>query len=437
MKRLIILLLFNSLWAQDWQSYTNENSGLTSNQVRTVCIDSNGVKWFGTDQGLCRYDGLVWQTIVSDTNRKTLAHNSINDIAFEITSHGPEIWIATDNGVSVMGVSLDGITKATPYRADNTGLVSNKVNTAYVDHNHIKWFGTDNGLSRFDGSDWQGFSSNEYLSNNDVRSFGADTTSWKYIGTNGGGVSRLVDNCIDAVTSASSYDYEWSWIPSDTIYAIYLLENGHQWYGGFGGAAYHTSTDAKHDWKNYLVKDSGLIDDLVFCITEDHYGKMWFGTQGGVCSFDGSQWESFVAGDNCLVSNHVYDIAEDLDGSLWFATDQGVSQYTGNTSAVHEAKSALELPNDFQLYQNFPNPFNGSTMISYKLQESGHIKLEIFDLLGNRVKVLVDKDQPPGNYSVAWSGDDMVYQTVPSGMYFYKIQAGEHKQICRKLLYLK
>ena len=141
--------------AQQWTTYTTVNSGLADNTVKVVCIDSYGVKWFGTSAGLCRFDDMNWTTF---TTEDSLAHNSVNDIAFEM-GWSPKIWVATEGGVSVVGVEPATITFATPYRTDNTGLISNRVNSVTVDKNHLKWFGTDEGISRFDGSNWMNFTS--------------------------------------------------------------------------------------------------------------------------------------------------------------------------------------------------------------------------------------------------------------------------------------
>jgi len=88
-------------------------------------------------------------------------------------------------------------------------------------------------------------------------------------------------------------------------------------------------------------------------------------------------------------------------------------------------------PSSFFLAPNYPNPFNASTMIEYGLQETGPVKVEIFDILGRKVQTLVDETQAAGYHRVIWNGDD-----VPSGTYFYHIQAGDNSQT-KKCLLLK
>ncbi len=81
--------------------------------------------------------------------------------------------------------------------------------------------------------------------------------------------------------------------------------------------------------------------------------------------------------------------------------------------------------------QNFPNPFNASTIIQYNLPSASDVTIEIYDILGRNVETLVQGEQPAGYHQVTWNADD-----ASSGMYFYKIQASEFAET-RKMLLLK
>ncbi len=89
------------------------------------------------------------------------------------------------------------------------------------------------------------------------------------------------------------------------------------------------------------------------------------------------------------------------------------------------------LPGNFTLAQNFPNPFNAQTTISYNLPKAADVTLDIFDILGRRVETLIKGHEMPGVHSISWDAKDF-----PSGIYFYKIKAGEFKGI-RKCILLK
>jgi len=96
------------------------------------------------------------------------------------------------------------------------------------------------------------------------------------------------------------------------------------------------------------------------------------------------------------------------------------------------------LPKAYHLAQNVPNPFNPSTTISYSLPEgkSEHVRLTVFDLRGRKVAELVNRVQPGGSYSVSWHGRDSRGRPVPSGVYFYRLEAGDFKAV-RKMVVLK
>ncbi len=94
------------------------------------------------------------------------------------------------------------------------------------------------------------------------------------------------------------------------------------------------------------------------------------------------------------------------------------------------------VPGGFQLYDNYPNPFNPTTTISYDLPEATHVKLEIFNLLGQHITTLVDEIQSPGHRQVEWNSTDRQGQTVASGIYLYRFTAGNFMQ-SKKMLLLK
>jgi len=95
---------------------------------------------------------------------------------------------------------------------------------------------------------------------------------------------------------------------------------------------------------------------------------------------------------------------------------------------------------DYSLGQNYPNPFNPSTNISYFLPEAANVKLEIYNIAGQKIKTLTDNYYTAGSYTLTWNGDDYKDSRVPSGMYVYKIYAqGQNRAFTqsKKMLFLK
>jgi len=106
--------------------------------------------------------------------------------------------------------------------------------------------------------------------------------------------------------------------------------------------------------------------------------------------------------------------------------------------ALYGRKAGAELPQSFSLQQNTPNPFNPSTTITYTVPEGStvRVKLEVYNLRGARVRLLVDEERSPGTYHVFWDGTDDSGAAVGSGVYFYRMRAGDFVQT-RKMVLLE
>ena len=89
------------------------------------------------------------------------------------------------------------------------------------------------------------------------------------------------------------------------------------------------------------------------------------------------------------------------------------------------------IPNDYNLFQNFPNPFNPATTIEFSVPKPDKVKLIVFDLLGREVEILVNEEKPQGNYKVTFNAS-----SFPSGVYFYQLIT-EHYSDTKKMIYLK
>ena len=83
-----------------------------------------------------------------------------------------------------------------------------------------------------------------------------------------------------------------------------------------------------------------------------------------------------------------------------------------------------DVPDDYSLAQNYPNPFNIETAIRYRLRSNGQVTLSIYNLLGQKVKTLVNEKQAAGSYVAKWDGKDENGTVVPSGVYLYVLKAG-------------
>jgi hypothetical protein len=95
-----------------------------------------------------------------------------------------------------------------------------------------------------------------------------------------------------------------------------------------------------------------------------------------------------------------------------------------------------KVPKSFAVSQNYPNPFNPQTIIKYVLPEPEHVRIVIYNILGQKVRALVDEDQEAGEKSVNWDGKDDLGKEVATGIYFYHIKAGDFSTV-KKMILLK
>lgn len=99
-----------------------------------------------------------------------------------------------------------------------------------------------------------------------------------------------------------------------------------------------------------------------------------------------------------------------------------------------ENGNSTELPTVFHLSQNYPNPFNPTTTIAFDLPQNSFAELEIYDISGKKVRTVVNKNMEAGSHQVVWNGLDDLGNQVASGVYFYRIQAGEFIAVNKMML---
>jgi len=111
-------------------------------------------------------------------------------------------------------------------------------------------------------------------------------------------------------------------------------------------------------------------------------------------------------------------------GSYYIIDDLAFSQTTGIQNGA-----LTTLPADYQLDQNYPNPFNPVTHIRYAVPQPSQVKLEVYNSLGQKVADLVNEQKAAGQYTVAFDASQL-----PSGLYFYQIQAGRYEKVMKMML---
>ena len=126
-------------------------------------------------------------------------------------------------------------------------------------------------------------------------------------------------------------------------------------------------------------------------------------------------------------------------GSVGIPDLKGLAFSSVFTTSVED--DLVSIPNEYSLEQNFPNPFNPNTTIKFSVPTSANVKLTVYNILGETVRVLFDKEFQSGNYNVIWNADDQTGRKVSSGVYFYELKAvsdkGSDFNQIRKMVLLK
>ncbi|MCF7912574.1 MAG: PKD domain-containing protein [Candidatus Cloacimonetes bacterium] len=166
-------------------------------------------------------------------------------------------------------------------------------------------------------------------------------------------------------------------------------------------------------------------------------------------------WDTVVAGADIAANLANYLNGDEAGLKGYWKLNEGMGTITedetvyANDCAIHAADWTWGAPMtqvftddnsipDAQCFlkQNYPNPFNPTTTISYNIPEDAHIDLSIYNIRGQKIKVLVQGNQSHGNNSIIWNGDNEDGNAVSSGLYFYKLQVNGEVKAVRKCLLL-
>jgi hypothetical protein len=147
----------------------------------------------------------------------------------------------------------------------------------------------------------------------------------------------------------------------------------------------------------------------------------------------GTTWEAQSGTSNLLTDVYFTDA---FNG--WAVGDNGTILHTTNGGLTFvEGERRDQVPTEFVLSQNFPNPFNPSTTIRFAMPEATHVTLRIYDVLGREVTTLVDGQLPAGEHAVGWNGINRYGNEVSSGVYLFKLEGGGVTLPVRKMVLMR
>jgi two-component system sensor histidine kinase ChiS len=245
------------------------------------------------------------------------------------------------------------------------GLSQSVINTMLQDSKGYMWFGTQDGLNRYDGYQFKVYKNDPddpaSISLNHITALHEDQAGYLWIGTNGGGLNRL-DRESDRFVRYINSTEDPNSISSNFVNAIYEDSENNLWVGTTGGfdlLDQESDTFSHHpiDYLETLEEPGNAIDNNISAIFEDSDGTLWVGTSGGGLYIYDRPTESFTAfkyqpdDPFSLSSNVVTDILEDSLGHLWVATGKGLNRYDGETGGFYRYQH--EPDNSNSLGYNF------------------------------------------------------------------------------------
>ncbi len=342
------------------------------------------------------------------------------------------IYFSADNGIN--------------WTAANSGLPSTSVQSLLVNNNNIfaGTYGEGVFLSIDNGTTWTAV--NNGLTQTDVRALViigenlfAGTALGVFLSTDNGSNWTEVSTGLPFVKAINSLAVGGNNLFAGTARGVYLsLDNGSNWNNindglpsttnytfAINGDNVFIGTDAIGSSGVYLTADkgtswtvanNGLQDTVVRSLALSELNLI-AGTQLGVyLSMDnGSNWAD--ANNGLPTNTFVKSLA--INGNTVFAGTNGQGIWLRSLSELTDVENTQNnSPKSFSLDQNYPNPFNPTTVIKYRIPEQSNIKIEIFNILGQKVNTLVNEEEPAGFYEKIWNASKL-----SSGIYLISIRA--------------
>lgn len=186
------------------------------------------------------------------------------------------------------------------------------------------------------------------------------------------------------------------------------------------------STD---DGVTWIELNNGITNTYTYALVINSLGHYFASTPDGVyrSTSSGSSWENISAG---LTSKDIMVLTLNESGFVYAGSADG-KLFRSINSTTSLGNSDEFRPKSFRLFQNYPNPFNLRTTIKFSIPEPQKVKLTVYSLLGEEIKVLVDEYKSTGSHSVIFDASGL-----PSGVYIYSLIAG-NKTASKKLVLLK
>ncbi len=305
--------------------------GLSQSTVLSICKDSRGFLWFGTRDGLNRYDGRTIKQYKNDPlDPKSLI---FDDYIYTIVEDKKQkLWIGTQRGVSYYSPETDSFEQINYKTAGKSSSSSFAVLYILPARDGKVWFGTNDGLLYIDhvnSRKFKAFNKGNGLAGTEVYSVFEDAIGNIWVGTVTG-VSKLIPSRDKKSYTIKNYFADKNnpqSLSANFVRTIAEDNKGQIWLGTERGGVnlYQSTTD---NFKRYTSKNSRLNDDIVRKIYVAKDGTMWIGTMNGLNVYnpftkDFQVYRHDPDNEKSINDNSIKDLYEDNNGSIWIGTNFG------------------------------------------------------------------------------------------------------------------
>lgn len=367
MKYLIFSFLFSVFYLANGQTFTNYtmSDGLIDNNVLCGTNEGNGILWFGTQNGISKFDGTNW-TNFDTTTHPNLINNTIT--AIQTISNG-DVWAGTDFGVC--RYSNNTWTCFT----ETDGLGDDRVKYIKESPDGKIWVGEYDGLSIYDGNNWNSYNMSDGLPFGGVQHIDFDLNNDAWLGSGFSGLIKfdgmnfelfngnqgLINNMVNGIAIDNS---NTKWVGTST--GISVFDENNNWINNFT--------------KMYLLPPPDTLNPVIN-LAFDSRNLLWAGIyvdyllDGGVAMYNGYSWVDFNMSDG-LIGPVITDLFIDETDQVWITTSSGISKLSGvpvNTNLQFNKTPYL-----------YPNPSKGE--FNLKLEETSLAKVKIKNINGKTLK---------------------------------------------------
>jgi len=316
------------------------DQGLSHNSVRSIVQDQKGFLWFGTEDGLNKYDGYGFT--IYKHERNDLSSLSDNWITSIYETKSGTIWVGTNKGLNRFDKETETFTRFYNNPGDRSSLSNNSIKSIYEDKKGILWVGTSGGLNKLNKGKVSftryihNSSQPNSISNNIVNTIYEDFSGYLWIGTNDGLNKFTREN--NSFTHYKNNPGNVNSLSDNRVFSIYEEKSGTLWIGTFGGGLnqYVREKDNFIRYKHERSNPYSLSNDRVYSIFEDKSRTLWIGTfGGGLNKFDRDKnqfihYKNEMDNPNSLSDNDVRLIYQDNSGTFWVGTEYGLNKFNLN-----------------------------------------------------------------------------------------------------------